>query len=120
MELSDNTPAESSAQIKKRVNKARDLQEARFSSEGSAANKGRISFNAQMSHRQTRKYCVLGKEENNLLRTAMDSFRLSARAFDKILKISRTIADLAGCETIGTPHLAEAINYRSLDRGFFV
>jgi magnesium chelatase family protein len=119
-ELSDNTPAESSMQIKERVNKARALQEARFLSEGPAAKQGSISFNAQMSHKQIRKHCALGKEENDLLRATMDNFRLSARAFDKILKISRTIADLAGSENIGTQHLAEAIHYRSLDRGFFL
>jgi magnesium chelatase family protein len=118
-ELSDNAPAESSAKIKERVNKARVIQEERFSAERDGKKEGILS-NAQMSHRQTRKYCTLGKEENELLKSTMDSFHLSARAFDKILKISRTIADLAGCEDITTQHLSEAIHYRSLDRGFFL
>ena len=112
-ELSDNTLAESSAQIKERVNRARNIQEERF-------RKDEILSNAQMSHRQTRKYCALGKEENELLHAAMNNFHLSARAFDKILKVSRTIADLAGSENIKTEHLAEAIQYRSLDRDFFL
>ena len=112
-ELSDNTPAESSTLIKERVNKARAIQGERFKKEG-------ILSNAQMSHRQTRKYCALGKEENELLKTAMNNFHLSARAFDKILKVSRTIADLAGCENLRTEHLAEAIQYRNLDREFFI
>jgi len=112
-ELSSNLPAESSAQIKERINQARLRQKERFDNDG-------ILYNAQMSHRQTRKYCVLGKEESELLKTAMTQFHLSARAYDKILKVSRTIADLAGSETIKTEHLAEAIQYRSLDREFFV
>jgi magnesium chelatase family protein len=112
-ELSDNSPAESSALIKERADKAHAIQKERFKNDG-------IFSNAQMSHRQTRKYCVLGKEENELLKTAMNHFRLSARAFDKILKVSRTIADLAGSVEIKTEHLAEAIQYRNLDREFFV
>lgn len=112
-ELSGNAPAESSAQIRKRIDRARAIQKERFRKDG-------ILSNARMSHRQTRKYCALGKEENELLCAAMDNFHLSARAFDKILKVSRTIADLAGNENIKTEHLAEAIQYRSLDREFFV
>ena len=120
-ELSDNAPAESSAQIKERVNKARTVQEARFSAgEGRDGKKDGILSNAQMSHRQTRRYCALGKEGSELLRTAMNNFHLSARAFDKILKISRTIADLAGSQDITAQHLSEAIHYRSLDRGSFL
>lgn len=112
-ELSDNVSAESSSQIKKRVNKCRAIQKNRFSND-------KILNNAQMSHRQTRQYCVLGKEENELLHAAVNNFHLSARAFDKTLKISRTIADLAGSETILPEHIAEAIQYRSLDRSFFI
>lgn len=117
-ELSDNTPAESSAQIKDRVNKARAIQEARFLA--ADGRKDGILSNAQMSHRQTGRYCALGKEESELLKATMNNFHFSARAFDKILKISRTIADLAGCGDITTQHLSEAIHYRSLDRGFFL
>jgi magnesium chelatase family protein len=114
-ELSSTLPAESSAQIKERVNKARAIQRERFKT-GSDP----IFYNAQMSHKQVRKFCVLGKEEGELLKMAMTELNFSARAYDKILKISRTIADLAGCEHIKAEHLSEAIQYRSLDRDFFV
>ncbi|MEK6727443.1 MAG: YifB family Mg chelatase-like AAA ATPase [Candidatus Omnitrophota bacterium] len=112
-ELSSNLPAESSAQIKERVNKGRAIQRERFKTDG-------IMCNAHMSHKQVRKFCALGKEENELLKMAMSELNFSARAYDKILKVSRTIADLAGCEDIKTEHLSEAIQYRSLDRDFFV
>jgi magnesium chelatase family protein len=122
-ELSSNLPAESSAQIKERVNKARAVQRERFSAAGGSAFNGKdegIFYNAQMSHKQVRKFCVLDKEESELLKMAMSELNFSARAYDKILKVSRTIADLAGCENIKTEHLSEAIQYRSLDRDFFV
>ena len=112
-ELSSNLPAEGSAQIKERVNKARAIQRERFKDEG-------IMYNAQMSHKQVRKFCVLGKEEGELLKMAMSELNFSARAYDKILKVSRTISDLAGLEQIKTEHLSEAIQYRSLDRDFFL
>ena len=108
-ELSSNLPAESSAQIKERVNKTRAIQRERFKAEG-------ILCNALMSHKQVRKFCMLGKEESELLKMAMSELNFSARAYDKILKVSRTIADLAGAEDIKTEHLSEAIQYRSLDR----
>jgi magnesium chelatase family protein len=117
-EVSDNMPAESSAQIRERVNKARAIQRERFSSEGKKSDG--IMCNAQMSHRQTRKFCALGKEEMELLKTAMSHLNLSARAYDKILKVSRTIADLAGVERINKEHIAEAVQYRTLDRDFFL
>jgi len=122
-ELSSNLPAESSAQIKERVNKAREIQRERFSREAGSACGGKdegILCNAQMSHKQVRKFCVLGKEENELLKMAMSSLNFSARAHDKILKISRTISDLAALEQIKAEHLSEAIQYRSLDRDFFL
>ncbi|MFA4984286.1 MAG: YifB family Mg chelatase-like AAA ATPase [Candidatus Omnitrophota bacterium] len=112
-ELSSSLPAENSTEIKKRVNKARLIQAQRFKYEG-------IFHNAQMNHRQVREFCLLGSEENGLLKTAMAELNLSARAYDKILKVSRTIADLAGTEQIKTEHLSEAIQYRSLDRNFFM
>ncbi|OGX15049.1 MAG: hypothetical protein A2166_06430 [Omnitrophica WOR_2 bacterium RBG_13_41_10] len=112
-ELTSTQPAESSAQIKERVNKARSIQRERFKEEG-------ILCNALMSHKQVRKFCTLGKEENELLKMAMTELNFSARAYDKILKVSRTIADLAECVDIKTEHLSEAIQYRSLDRDFFV
>jgi len=112
-ELTSNLPAETSAQIKERVNKARAIQRERFKDEN-------IFYNAQMSHKQVRKFCALGREESELLKMAMSELNFSARAYDKILKVSRTIADLAGSEQIKTEHLSEAIQYRSLDRDFFV
>jgi len=112
-ELSGNLPAETSAQIKERVNKARVIQRERLKNEN-------IMCNAQMSHKQVRKFCVLGKEENDLLKMAMTELNFSGRAYDKILKVSRTIADLAGEEIILARHISEAVQYRSLDRDFFV
>ncbi|MFH1641241.1 MAG: YifB family Mg chelatase-like AAA ATPase, partial [Candidatus Omnitrophota bacterium] len=88
-ELSSNLPAESSAKIKERVNKARAIQRERFKT-GSE----HIFYNARMNHRQVRKYCTLDKEESELLKLAMSELNFSARAYDKILKVSRTIADL--------------------------
>jgi len=113
LELSTSHPAETSIQIKGRVNQARSIQLKRFQS-----HKG-ILANAQMNHRQIQKYCILGNEESDLLRTAMKELNLSARAHDKILKISRTIADLEGSDDIKIEHLAEAIQYRSLDRDWW-
>jgi len=112
-DLTSNLPAERSAQIKERVEKARATQRERFKNDG-------IMRNAQMSHKQVRKFCVLDKKENELLKMAMIELNFSARAYDKILKVSRTIADLAGSETITTEHISEAIQYRSLDRDFFI
>ena len=122
-ELTDTKETESSAIIKARVEKARAIQRERFSAEGGSASGGKgegILSNALMSHKQVRKFCTLGKEESELLKMAMTELNFSARAYDKILKVSRTISDLAGSEQIKTEHLSEAIQYRSLDRDFFV
>jgi magnesium chelatase family protein len=112
-ELSSNLPTETSVQIKERINKARAIQRERFRDEG-------VYHNAQMSHKQVRKFCALSKEESELLKMAMTELNFSARAYDKILKVSRTIADLAGCKNIKAGHLSEAIQYRRLDGEFFV
>ena len=111
-ELSSTHPTESSVQIKERVNKSRSIQIERFRGDGG------IVCNAQMSHKQARKFCALGKEESDLLKSAMTELNLSARAYDKVLKVSRTIADMEGSDRIKTEHLAEAIQYRSLDRNW--
>jgi len=108
-ELNSSQKQESSADIYARVASAREKQLKRSISLG-------IEWNSQMSHRQIKKSCPLGEAESNLLRQAMETFGLSARAHDKILKVSRTIADLAGSENIKVEHLAEAIQYRNLDR----
>ncbi len=103
---------ETSSQIRKRVEKARQIQRKRFEKE-------KVFFNSQMNHRQIRKYCVLSKEAKDLLRQATTQFNFSARAYDKILKVSRTIADLAEEEMINSQHIAEAVHYRSLDKNLW-
>ncbi|HKL96542.1 MAG TPA: YifB family Mg chelatase-like AAA ATPase [Paludibacteraceae bacterium] len=108
--LSETTTVEPSAQIRERVMKARNIQELRFKdAEG-------VYCNAQMSSKMLRKYTVIDKEGQELLKAAMLRMNLSARAYDRILKVSRTIADLDESESIQLSHLAEAINYRNLDR----
>ncbi len=109
-DLENRTPAESSFMIRERVNKAREIQLKRFESEG-------IYCNAQMSSALIRKHCILGEAENTLLKTAFDRLGLSARAYDKILKLSRTIADLESSDSIKPNHIKEAIMLRSLDKG---
>ena len=109
-ELSSTKTSEESGSVRERVMKARDIQAKRF--EG----KEGIYCNAQMSSKQLKEICVVSSVGANLLKTAMDRLNLSARAYDRILKVSRTIADLAGSDDIRPEHLAEAIQYRSLDR----
>jgi len=109
-ELSSTQQFEKSASIRERVIKARDIQELRYKdSEG-------VYANAQMSSKMLKEICVINTASQNLLKVAMEKLNLSARAYDRILKVSRTIADLAGKETIQPEHIAEAIQYRSLDR----
>ncbi|MDX2443864.1 MAG: YifB family Mg chelatase-like AAA ATPase [Bacteroidales bacterium] len=108
--LSDSRQSENSAAIRKRVNDARQIQVNRFSDYKS------LFCNAQMSSKMLRKYCEIDKQGTELLKIAMDKLGLSARAYDRILKVSRTIADLEESEKIQNHHLAEAIQYRSLDR----
>ena len=101
--------SESSAQLKVRVLRARRRQRGRLKSLG-------ITCNAQLRHRDLRKVCPLADEAANLLKRAMQDLYLSARSYDKVLKISRTIADLGKSDEILPEHIAEAIQYRSLDR----
>ncbi len=109
-ELSSTKMSEHSGDVRERVMKAREIQAKRF--EG---NEG-VYCNAQMSSKKLKEICVISSVGQNLLKTAMDRLNLSARAYDRILKVSRTIADLAGSDDIRPEHLAEAIQYRSLDR----
>ena len=109
-ELTSTRTSEKSESVRERVVKAREIQEQRFKE-----NDG-VYSNAQMGSKLLRSVCVIPDEGTQLLKTAMERLGLSARAFDRILKVSRTIADLAGSENIKTEHLAEAIQYRSLDR----
>lgn len=104
--------AESSVEIRSRVNKARELQQKRFSGKG-------IFCNAQMSHTMINQYCRLGKEESVLMWEAFLKLNLTARAHNRILKVARTIADLEGAQDINRVHIAEAIQYRALDRNLF-
>jgi len=109
-ELSSKHTSEKSENVRDRVMKAREIQEKRYE------NHPGIYCNAQMSSNLLKEICVINTVGQNLLKTAMDRLNLSARAYDRILKVSRTIADLEGSEDIKPEHLAEAIQYRSLDR----
>ncbi|MEM9329122.1 MAG: YifB family Mg chelatase-like AAA ATPase [Bacteroidota bacterium] len=109
-EMTANRKSESSADIRERVIGARDIQKARFESQPDVYN------NAMMSSQMVKEVCQINEAGKILLRTAMEKLGLSARAYDRILRVSRTIADLAGTEEIKIEHLAEAIQYRSLDR----
>ena len=108
--LSETRISEKSSDVRGRVTKARKLQEERF------GNYSGIHCNAQMSASLLQKICVIDDEGIKLLKNAMERLGLSARAYDRILKVSRTIADMEEQETIQPAHLAEAIQYRSLDR----
>jgi magnesium chelatase family protein len=103
---------ESSSQIKERVERARKVQFERFKEEG-------IYFNSQMNQKMIKKYCILEEKAEDLLKRAIKEFGFSARSYDKILKISRTIADLSGSELITSEHIAESLRYRSLDKDIF-
>ena len=109
-ELSSTRVSETSDVVRERVIKARAIQEVRFKNDEG------IYANAQMSSKRLKEICVLNAVSQNLLKAAMDRLNLSARAYDRILKVSRTIADLEASEDIKPQHLAEAIQYRSLDR----
>ncbi len=108
--LSETKVVESSETVRARVIKARDIQAKRFNNIES------VFCNAQMSSNLLKQYCSIDNAGARLLRTAMDKLGLSARAYDRILKVSRTIADIEGSKSIESNHLAEAIQYRSLDR----
>jgi len=109
-DLSADRQQEKSNLIRDRVIKARDLQDERYKNDEG------IYCNAQMNSKMLREICAINTVGQNLLRNAMEKLNLSARAYDRILKVSRTIADLAESFDIKPEHLAEAINYRSLDR----
>ena len=108
-QLTEMKPGEKSLQVRKRVIDAREIQRLRFSETD-------IYCNAQMSSKLLHEYCTTDQAGNQLLKNAMEKLGLSARAYDRILKVSRTIADLEGAPSIRADHLGEAIQYRSLDR----
>ncbi len=110
--LSDKAPAESSAAIRERVNKARKIQIERYRGTG-------VTCNARLTPALLRKYCVMTDDAATLLRRSFDEIGLSARAYDRILKVARTIADLAGSERIDKQHILSAIRFRTLDRKYW-
>jgi magnesium chelatase family protein len=111
-ELRSEKPGEPSAPLRERIQTARHRQQTRFAGSKSTSN-------ARMTHAQIRKHCAIDSTLGDLLQQAMEQLHLSARAYDRILKVARTIADLAASERIESPHLLEAIQYRSLDRTVF-
>jgi len=113
-EITSNTKSESSEEIKKRVIKARDIQLDKFKNL-----KRKIFANGQMSNREIKKFCVIDEQGEKLMKNAIDKLNLSARSYFKILKISRTIADLENMEKIKPLHIQEALQYRSLDLSKF-
>ncbi len=110
--LSSDSLEENSAQIKERVNKAREIQRKRYAGTG-------ISCNARLTPDLLKKYCVLTKEAADYLELAFERLGMSARAYDRILKVARTIADLGGSENIEKQHIFSAISFRSLDRKYW-
>jgi magnesium chelatase family protein len=111
-ELSGKQKCESSSVIKARVDKTRKLQQLRYAGSG-------VACNARLTPSLLKKHCILTNEAKTLLKRAFESMGLSARAYDRILKVSRTIADLEQCENIDVSHVAEAVQYRSLDRKYW-
>ena len=109
-DISSERTGEDSATIRERVVTARKIQQERF------AHKRTITCNARMGPRELKNYCPLEESTKELLKFAMADLNLSARAYDRVLKVARTIADLAGAEKITSDHISEAIQYRSLDR----
>tara|TARA_B100000959_G_scaffold263950_1_gene303874 strand:+ start:322 stop:1758 length:1437 start_codon:yes stop_codon:yes gene_type:complete len=109
-EITANRDGEPSASIRDRVIAARQLQEQRFDG------RARVTCNARMQARDIKQYCQLADEPKNLLQMAMNELNLSARAYDRILKVSRTIADLSDSDSINSEHLSETLQYRTLDR----
>ena len=107
--LHEQRSGEPSVSIRERVTKARSMQAERFS-------ESKTNYNAQMNTKELKAHCALDESSSELLKLAMNKLQLSARAYERILKVARTIADLDGKEKIESTHISEAIQYRSLDR----
>lgn len=110
--MADARPAESSAEVRRRVEAARQIQRRRYAGTG-------VSCNARLTPALLKKYCVLTPEADRLLAAAYERMGLSGRSYDRLLRVARTIADLAGSEQIGPDHVAEAIQFRNLDRKYW-
>jgi magnesium chelatase family protein len=108
-EIAGTNSGEDSKTIRERIRRARERQKERFSTQSTL-------LNARMSDRQLKALCLLDEDSRQLIEMAMDKLGLSVRAYTRILKVARTIADLEGADNIGAPHVAEAIQYRNLDR----
>jgi magnesium chelatase family protein len=113
-DISSTRAEEGSAAIRDRVGRAREQQQMRFRSDK------KINCNARMGPRQIKQHCKLTDESQELIRVAMRELNLSARAYDRILKVSRTVAHLQSCDEITTEHVSEAIQYRTFDRTLWV
>jgi magnesium chelatase family protein len=111
-EITTIVPGEPSSAIRERVEAARAIQRERF-------HRASIQSNAEMMSRHMRRFCELDASSRRLLVSAVERLGLSARAHDRILKVARTIADLGACEQIESAHVAEAVQYRALDRAYF-
>lgn len=110
--LESNAPVETSEQIRKRVNTAREIQNQRYKNE-------KIYSNSELTPKLIDKYCKLDEKGKSILQNAFQKLGLSARAYGRILKVARTIADLDGRENIESSHIAEAVQYRNLDRKYW-
>jgi magnesium chelatase family protein len=108
-EIAGTHSGEDSKTIRERIGRARVRQQERFAGQSNL-------LNARMSDRQLKAHCLLDEDSRQLIEMAVDKLGLSVRAYTRILKVARTIADLEGADNIGAPHVAEAIQYRSLDR----
>ena len=108
-DLTQESHEESSAEVKKRVDAARAIQLARFVGEN-------IYCNAKMTTKHIKKYCQIDKESEQVLEAAFERFHMSARGYNRILKVARTIADLEGAENINSSHIAEAIGFRTIEK----
>jgi magnesium chelatase family protein len=113
-EISGDKTGETSAQIRKRVIAARQRQQKRF------ASKPKITCNARIGPKELKEFCALDDATKEMLKMAMTELNFSARAYDRIVKVAWTIADLAGAENISSEHISEAVQYRSLDRQLWV
>ena len=110
--LNSNTKEESSAKIRERVNKARKIQVERYKGTG-------ITCNARLTPAMLKKYCIMSDDASKYLALSFERLGMSARAYDRILKVARTVADLDGCEIIQKSHIFTAISFRSLDRKYW-